>query len=124
MYEDVICLVPSKGRLLFSCEEDDDDLSEDELARVEDDPNYTVIDPDDEQGVYYATPLADSDEEIPETSDNSEDEAHGDVDDDGDSESGWKVAGIAIGVVAAVVIILVVVVVIMRKRARRSRNIA
>ena len=29
-------------------DDDDEDLSDDELARVEDDPNYTVIDPDDE----------------------------------------------------------------------------
>ena len=72
---------------------DDEDLSDGELARVEDDPNYTVIDPDDEQGVYYVTPLADSDEELPETSDNSEDEAHGDGDDDGDSESGEEIDG-------------------------------
>ena len=65
---------------------DDEDLSEDELACVEDDPNYTIIDPDDEHGVYYTTPFADSDEEVPETSDNSEDDANEDDEDDGDTE--------------------------------------
>lgn len=73
--------------------EDDENLSDTELARIAEDPSYQVIDPDDEHGVYYTSPCADSDEDCPEPLDSSDEEDNDDVEDDDFAESGEEIDG-------------------------------
>ena len=49
---------------------------------------FNVLDPDDEHGVYYTAPCADSDEDGPEPIDSSEENEDGDDRDDEDTEGG------------------------------------